>query len=159
MKSIQVLNFIITLVLFSLFSYELILIIKKFQRDSFQFINEHVFEEILPPVITFCPAPAYKKTAPFLSQQEFMENKFTWEEIFHPVTLGKIRNREFYYTKETYAAYYGICFTVQKRTPEKISDFSFQFALNSSIGKFFTSIEATLKAKSKGFFDIIFKSH
>ena len=61
MKSIQVLNFIITLVLFSLFLYEFILIIKKFQRDSFQFINEHNFEEILPPVITFCPGPAYKK--------------------------------------------------------------------------------------------------
>ena len=87
-----------------------------------------------------------------------MDNKFTWEEIFHPVTLGKIRNREFYYTKETYAAYYGICFTVQKRTPERIADYSFQFALNSSIGKFFLSIEATLTAKNWAFFDIIFKS-
>ena len=89
MKLLDVVNFFITAVLFSLFTYE---IIRKFHRDSFQFINENRFEELMPPTIIFCPAPAHKKPGPFLSEKEFIENKFTLEELFHPLVLEKLRN-------------------------------------------------------------------
>ena len=142
MKLLQVLDFIITSLLFSLFFYELIGIAKKFQKDSFQFINELNFEEIMPPTITFCPAPAYKTPGPFLSEQEFIKNKFTLEELFHPLVLEKFRNESLFTVKETYAAYYGICYTIKKLTAEQLSDYSFQFVLNNTIGKLINSYQS-----------------
>ena len=135
MKLLEVVNFFITAILFSLFTYEFIIVIRKFHRDSFQFINENKFEELMPPTITFCPAPAYKKPGPFLSEKEFIENKFTLEELFHPLVLEKLKNESLFEVKETYAAYYGLCYTIQKLTAEKISDYSFQFVLNNTIGE------------------------
>jgi hypothetical protein len=135
MKSLQVINVVITSILFSLFLYELIVIIKKFQKDSFAVVNVHNFEEILPPTITFCPAPAYKVPGPFLSKNDFSKNKFTLEELFHPIVLEKLRNESLFEVKETYAAYYGICYTIKKLTAEKISDYSLQYPLNNTIGK------------------------
>jgi hypothetical protein len=135
MKLLQVIDVVITSILFSLFLYEFIVIVKKFQKDSFSVVNVHNFEEILPPLITFCPAPAYKVPGPFLSENDFLKNKFTLEELFHPMVLEKLRNQSLFKVKETYAAYYGICYTIQKLTAEKISDYSLQYPLNNTIGK------------------------
>ena len=96
MKLLEVVNFFITATLFSLFTYEFIIVIRKFRKDSFQFINENKFEELMPPTITFCPAPAYKKPGPFLSEKEFIENKFTLEELFHPLVLEKLRDESLF---------------------------------------------------------------
>ena len=89
----------------------------------------------MAPSITLCPGPAFKRAGPFLGEQEFTDNKYTWEEIFHPKTLATMKNESLFRIKETYASYYGVCFTMQKLTPEKVSDYSFQIVVNNSIGK------------------------
>ena len=136
LKFMTVVNVSVTLVFFFLSIYELIVIaIKALGHDSFQAINELKFEELVAPSITLCPGPAFKRAGPFLGEQEFTDNKYTWEEIFHPKTLATMKNESLFKIKETYASYYGVCFTMQKLTPEKVSDYSFQIVVNNSIGK------------------------
>ena len=70
------------------------IIIKTIQGDSFQSINELHFEELYAPVLTLCPAVAWKKPAPFINSfTEFQNATFSWEEIFHPETLKILRNK------------------------------------------------------------------
>ena len=127
---------VVTLAFFGLVCYQMVTIaIKALRQDSFQAINELKFKELVPPSITLCPAPAWKSAGPFLSEEMFLENKYTWEEIFHPQTLSTLKNQSLFVIKETYAYYYGGCFTIQKLTPEKVSDYSFQIVLNNTIGK------------------------
>ena len=136
LKFMTIVKVVVTLVFFSLSIYELIIIsIKAMGQDSFQAINELKFEKLLAPTITFCPGPAWKSAGPFLSEEMFLENKYTWEEIFHPKTLATLRNQSLYNIKDTYSSYYGGCFTIQKLTPEKVSDYSFQIVLNNTIGE------------------------
>ena len=88
LKFLTIVNASVTLVFFCLSIYELIVIaIKALGHDSFQAINELKFEELVAPSITLCPGPAFKRAGPFLGEQEFTDNKYTWEEIFHPKTL------------------------------------------------------------------------
>ena len=136
MKLLKVVEYFVSFILLGLLIYEItVIILKIISKESFQAINEYKFEEILPATITICPAPAYKSNAPFLSPFEYLENKFTWEETFHQKTLENLKNDSLFKIKRTYAAYYGLCFTIQKLTAEKISDFSFQFVINNTIGK------------------------
>ena len=89
--------------------------IKTIQGDSFQSINELHFEELYAPVLTLCPAVAWKKPAPFINSfTEFQNATFSWEEIFHPETLKILRNKSRFHILETYSSYYGLCFTMQK---------------------------------------------
>ena len=64
-----------------------------------------------------------------------MKNKYNWEDIFHPKTLETLRNESLFKIKETYSSYYGLCFTLQKLTPEKVADYSFQIVVNDTTGK------------------------
>ena len=74
---------------------ELLVIGKKvLGNETFLAINQLAFEELLPPIITLCPEPAWKSQCPFLTENELLENSFSnWEEIFHPQTLTKLQNR------------------------------------------------------------------
>ena len=113
---------------------ELIVIAKKaVGSDSFQAVNQLVFEELMAPIITLCPGPAWKSPGPFLSEEKFLENTFSWEEIFHPQTLTLLRNEALFEIRETYSSYYGMCFTFRKLTPEKVADYSFQVVVNESL--------------------------
>ena len=107
--------------------------IKTIQGDSFQSINELHFEELYAPVLTLCPAQAWKKPAPFINATEFQNATFSWEEIFHPETLKNLRNKSRFHIIETYSSYYGLCFTMQKLYKEKVSDYSFTMAVNGSL--------------------------
>ena len=127
---------VVTFVFFCLSIYELVnIVIKALGQDSFQAINELKFNQLLAPSITLCPGPAFKAAGPFLGEKMFLDNKYTWDEIFHPKTLAVMRNESLFKIKETYASYYGVCFTMQKLTPEKISDYSFQIVVNNTIGE------------------------
>ena len=59
----------VTTICIAVCTYELILIMLKFRRDSFQVVNEIQFNELLAPSITLCPAAAWKSPGPFLSQE------------------------------------------------------------------------------------------
>ena len=131
---VKVFKLILLLLLLVLCSLELIQVFKKFIRqDSYQMINELHYETLLAPVITFCPATAWKKIGPFRNNQEFEESTYTWDEIFHPDTLAVLRNESLYNIKVQYASYYGLCFVLQKLTPEKVSDYSFQIVVNDTL--------------------------
>ena len=135
MKALKVIDYIVTFILLCLLMYKFFTIFHKFiAKDSFQTVNELSFDQLLPPLITLCPAPAYKTNGPYLTPNEFLKNKYTWEDIFHEKTLIKLQNDSLFKIKETFAAYYGICFTVQKLTKEKISDYSVPILLNNTIG-------------------------
>ena len=71
-----------------------------------------------------------------MSEKEFLENKFSLEDMFHPLVLEKFRNDTLFKVKETFASYYGICYTIKKLTKERVADYSFQFVLNNSMGNF-----------------------
>ena len=131
---VKVFKLILLLLLLVLCSLELIQVFKKFIRqDSYQMINELHYETLLAPVITFCPATAWKKIGPFRNNQEFEESTYTWDEIFHPDTLAVLRNESLYNIKVQYASYYGLCFVLQKLKPEKVSDYSFQIVVNDTL--------------------------
>ena len=90
---------------------ELIVIAKKLASgDSFQAINQWSYEELMPPVITLCPSPAWKRPGPFLSDEEFLNSTYAWAEIFHPQTLTQLQNKTLFEIKHTYASYYGRVF-------------------------------------------------
>ena len=77
---------------------------------------------------------AWKASGPFLNEEHFKKSTYSEEEIFHPKTLEALRNESLFIFKQQYASYYGLCFVMQKLTPEKISDYSFQVVVNGSIG-------------------------
>ena len=66
-------------------------------------------------------------------QENFWNNTYSWEEIFHPQTLKVLKNESLYNVTQTYASYYGLCFTMQKLTPERVSDYSFQIVVNNTV--------------------------
>ena len=106
---------------------------KLLNEDSYLKINELAFDKLLSPSITFCPAPAWKSPGPFKNSGEFSNNTYSWEEIFHPQTLKVLKNESLYNVTQTYASYYGLCFTMQKLTPERVSDYSFQIVVNNTV--------------------------
>ena len=117
-------------------TYEFSIIAKHaVSKESFQTVNKIKFERLKAPSITFCAGKAWKNPGPFLSESDYLKNIYTWEELFHPKTLESLRNESLYKIKETYASYYGLCFTMQKLTLEKVSDYSFQIVVNRSMGK------------------------
>lgn len=134
MKWLSILTYIVVLFCLVLCIWEFTIIVKKaIAQESFQAINELQFDELLPPTITLCPGEAWKSSGPFLNDDHFKRSTFTAEEIFHPKTLEALRNESLFIFKEQYASYYGLCFVLQKLTPEKISDYSFQIVINSSM--------------------------
>ena len=140
MDTLKVLRITITFTLFVVFIYELTMIaIKAIARESFQAINELKFERLPAPLITLCPGTAWKSAGPFLSKEEFPKNTYKWEDLFHPKTLEVLRNETLFKVKETYASYYGLCYTVRKLNPEKVSDYSFQIVVNDTLGNVFCS--------------------
>ena len=130
---LNVLYVILTTVCVALCIYELIIVAQKTTRDSFQAINELRFEQLLAPSLTLCPGPAWKSSGPFLNEDQFKDSIYSAEEIFHPITLELLRNKSLFTFKEQYSSYYGLCFVIQKLTPEKVSDYSFQVVVNGTI--------------------------
>ena len=106
---------------------------KLLNEDSYLKINELVFDKLLSPSITFCQAPGWKSPGPFKNSGEFSNNTYSWEEIFHPQSLKVLKNESLYNITQTYASYYGLCFTMQKLTPERVSDHSFQIVVNNTV--------------------------
>ena len=106
---------------------------KSIAKESLQKINDFTFEKLLPPSITLCPGSAWKKSGPFLSQEDFEKSTYSWEEIFHPLTLKAFRNESLFKIKTQYASYYGLCFVIQKLNEEKVSDYTFQIAVNETL--------------------------
>ena len=106
---------------------------KSIAKESFQKVNEFHFEKLLPPSITLCPGTAWKKSGPFLSQEDFQKSTYSWEEIFHPLTLKAFRNESLFKIKTQYASYYGLCFVIEKLKKEKVSDYSFQIVVNETL--------------------------
>ena len=72
-------------------------------------------------------------TGPFLNDEHFAYSTFKAEELFHPKTLELFKNDIVFVFKEQYSSYYGLCFVIQKLTPEKISDYSFQMVVNNTM--------------------------
>ena len=113
---------------------ELITIARKsIGKESFRTVSELHFDRLLPPSITLCPGPAWKKSGPFLSQKAFEESTYSWDEIFHPITLAALRNESLFKIQTQYASYYGLCFVIQKLNPEKVSDYSFQIVVTDTM--------------------------
>ena len=110
---------------------------KAIKKESFQASNEIKFDQLFPPVITICPGEAWKSSGPFLNEDHFDRSTFKAEEIFHPKTLEMLQNDALFVFKEQYASYYGLCFVIQKLTPEKISDYSFQLVVNNTMNYYF----------------------
>ena len=107
-----------------------------FNKSSLIFyleIHEIAYESLLPPVMTLCPGSAWKSSGPFFNEEHFNSSTYSEEEIFHPKTLNYLRNESLFILKQQYASYYGLCFVIQKLTPEKLSDYSFQIVVNKSI--------------------------
>ena len=82
-----------------------------------------------PPVITLCPGPAWKASGPFKNSEEFKQKTYSWEEVFHPKTLKALQNQSLFTISQTYASYYGLCFTLEKLTEEEVADYSFQIVV------------------------------
>ena len=117
---------------------ELLVIGKKVHgSETFLAINQLAFQELLPPIITLCPAPAWKSQYPFLTEKELLENSFSWEEIFHPQTLTKLQNKSLFATTQIYSSFNGLCFEIEKLSPEKVSDYSFQMVINNSMDYYY----------------------
>ena len=76
------------------------------------------------------PSP---NSGPFLNDEHFANSTFKAEEIFHPKTLELFKNDKIFVFKEQYSSYYGLCFVIQKLTPEKISDYSTQLVVNNAM--------------------------
>ena len=134
MKWFNILRYLVLFICLTLCIKEIIIVaFKAIAKESFQVINELKFEELLPPTITFCPGEAWKFSGPFLDEEHFKNSTFTAEEIFHPKTLNALRNESLFIFKEQYASYYGLCFVLQKLTPEKLSDYSFQIVVNNTM--------------------------
>ena len=85
--------------------------------------------------MTFCPATAWKFSPPFLTEKDFQNSIYSWEEVFHPKTLEILRNGTIFSIKMTYAAYYGMCFTIEKLYDEPVMDWSKKLFMNKSLGK------------------------
>ena len=130
---LKFLKIFVTTICIAVCIYELILIILKFRRDSFQVVNEIQFNELLAPSITLCPGPAWKSPGPFLSQEHFEKSTYAAEEIYHPDILKMLRNESAFTFKKQYSLYYGLCYTLQKLAPEMVSDYSFQIVVNDSL--------------------------
>ena len=101
--------------------------------NFFKAINEIAHDSLLPPVMTLCPGPAWKSSGPFLNDAHFKNSTYSEEEIFHPKTLEYLRNESLFIFKQQYASYYGLCFVIQKLSPEKVSDYSFQVVVNETM--------------------------
>ena len=131
---LKALRYFITFLLCFLCINELILVVTKvLHKDSFQKIDENVYDSLLSPSITLCPGPAWRLPGPFMNPEDFANSTYSWEEIFHPKTLAVLRNESQFTITETYASYYGLCFTMQKLAPEKVSDYSFQIVVNGTM--------------------------
>ena len=74
---------------------------------------------------------------PFLTEKELLENSFSWEETFHPQTLTKLQNKSLFATRQIYSSFNGLCFEIEKLSPEKVSDYSFQLVLNNSMDYYY----------------------
>lgn len=135
MDPLKIISFILTLILLGLFINEFITIMKKAVLYTFEALNVYNNEEMLAPTITLCPGPGWKSNGPFLNPDHLKRSAFSWEEVFHPLTLEALMNQSLFESRLTYTAYYGQCFTMTKLTPEKIADYSFQLVVNDSIGK------------------------
>ncbi len=136
---VKVIDVVLTLILLTLCMYEFANIFQKvIKQDSFQAVSEKNHDEgLLPPVITICPGTAWKYPGPFINDKALKDATYSWEEIFHPQTLSKLRNKSFFNLSETFSSYYGLCFTLQNLVKEKIADYSFQIVLNNAIGIIF----------------------
>ena len=131
---LPILKIVITAICISVFTFELIkVIIKGINQDSYQLINHLEFDYLKPPSITLCPGQAWKASGPFLNEYQFKNSTYSMEEIFHPLTLNALQNKSLFIVKEQYASYYGLCFTMEKLTPEHVSDYSFQIVVNASM--------------------------
>ena len=133
MNWLIVFKYVVTGICLVLCIYEFVIIALKTTKDSFQAINEKVFDQLLAPVITLCPGPAWKEAGPFLNEEHFKNSTYSEEEIFHPETLEILRNKSLFNYQQQYASYYGLCFVIQMLSPVKVSDYSFQIVVNSSL--------------------------
>ena len=133
MSWLKVLKVAITSICILLCSKQFIWILNKINDESYQVVNEHKHDELLPPIITLCPGNAWKNPGPFLNESHFNDSIFSMEEIFHPKTIKILQNESLFNLKEQYSSYYGLCFVMQKLTPERISDYSFQIVVKENM--------------------------
>lgn len=127
MDHLKLIRVLVRLIFLAIWVYEFVHIIDKvIGKDSFQAITDLNHEKLRAPTITLCPGLAWKSPGPFLGPDDFLQKTFTWSEIFHPKTLKVLKNESLFHIEETYSSYNGLCFTLQKLAPEKISDYSFQ---------------------------------
>ena len=134
MAWLTVLKVVVLTLCISACALEIYIVLKKvIAQETFQSINELSFDELLSPTLTLCPGPAWKAPGPFVNEEQFARSTYSKEEIFHPKTLEAFKNESLFIFKEQYASYYGLCFVIQKLTPEKVSDYSFQIVVNDTI--------------------------
>ena len=72
-------------------------------------------------------------SGPFLNDEHLKNSSYSPEEIFHPTSLKKLIDPSKYDFKQQYASYYGLCYVIQKLTPEGLSDYSSEIAINAQI--------------------------
>ena len=80
-----------------------------------------------------CPGPAWKESGPFTDPDDFKAKTYSWEEVFHPKTLKALQNQSLFIINQTYASYYGLCFSLEKLTEEEVADYSFQIVVINSM--------------------------
>ena len=82
MTPLKVLKIVITTVFVILFLYEVVrLIHRALRKDSIQSINELKFDILLPATITICPGLGFKKSGPFLSNEEFRNYTYYYRTV------------------------------------------------------------------------------
>ena len=79
--------------------------------------------------------PCFLKTVGWLrlTLKHFEKSTYSAEEIYHPDILKMLKNESAFTFKKQYSLYYGLCYTLQKLAPEKVSDYSFQIVVNGSL--------------------------
>ena len=69
--------------------------------------------------MTFCPWPVYKKRGYYFQKDDFNDNTFDLEDIFHPVMLQFLKMESLYQIKTTWSVFYGKCFTLKYKVKHK----------------------------------------
>ena len=96
------------------FAVSLITILIKFNQGVTSTSTEVVIhDELKFPIITFCPAIAFKSKGYFYREEDFKAQVFSKEEIFAPESLLDFANKSQYIYKETRSELLGLCHTLE----------------------------------------------
>ena len=108
---------------------------KNITCESYQAVKSHFNEKLMPPVLTICPWPDFKSSGPSKN------DSYSAGELFHPITLTKLRHTNLYNFNKQNSLYYGL---IQKLTAKVISEFLFEIIVKDQSRSIHSENDAVL---------------